>query len=74
MSRTCWRRARRPAPRGRTSLDAPIGGEDDATVGDLVGDVDIGFAHIDTALMAASLVATLPERERVIVTCASTTS
>jgi len=53
--------------RGRTSLDAPIGGEDDATVGDLVGDVDIGFAHIDTVLMAASLVATLPERERVIV-------
>jgi RNA polymerase sigma-B factor len=53
--------------RGRTSLDAPLGGEADTTVADLVGDEDAGFAHIDTALAAASLVATLPEREQVIV-------
>jgi RNA polymerase sigma-B factor len=53
--------------RGGTSLDAPVGDEDGATVGDLVGDEDDGFALIDIVLLADSLIATLPERDQVIV-------
>jgi RNA polymerase sigma-B factor len=53
--------------RGGTSLDAPVGDEEGATVGDLVGDEDDGFAQIDAALLADSLIATLPDRDQVIV-------
>jgi RNA polymerase sigma-B factor len=53
--------------RGGTSLDAPVGDEDGATIGDLVGDDDDGFELIDVALLADSLIATLAERDQTIV-------
>ena len=53
--------------RGGTSLDAPVGNEEGATVGDLVGNEDDGFAQIDLALLADALIATLPERDQVVV-------
>ncbi|HWT26119.1 MAG TPA: SigB/SigF/SigG family RNA polymerase sigma factor [Solirubrobacteraceae bacterium] len=53
--------------RGGTSLDAPVGDEDGATIADLVGDEDNGFARIDTALLADALIGTLSERDQVIV-------
>ena len=53
--------------RGGTSLDAPVGDEEGATIGDLVGDADEGFEQIDAALLADSLIATLAERDQTIV-------
>src|SRR3712207_5232335 len=53
--------------RGGTSLDAPVGEEDGTTIGDLMGGEDDGFARIDTGLLADALIATLPERDQVIV-------
>src|SRR3954470_8634252 len=44
--------------RGGTSLDAPLGDEEGATVGDLFGGEDHGFERIDTALLADALIAT----------------
>jgi RNA polymerase sigma-B factor len=52
--------------RGGTPLDAPVG-EEGATVGDLVGNEDGGFEQIDMALLADALIATLPERDQVVV-------
>jgi RNA polymerase sigma-B factor len=53
--------------RGGTSLDAPLGDDEGATVGDLFGGDDDGFERIDTALLADALIATLPERDQIIV-------
>jgi RNA polymerase sigma-B factor len=53
--------------RGGTSLDAPLGDEEGATVGDLFGGEDVGFERIDAALLADALIATLPDRDQVIV-------
>jgi RNA polymerase sigma-B factor len=53
--------------RGATSLDAPAGEKDGTTVGELVGDEDDGFALVDTSVLADALIATLPERDQMIV-------
>jgi RNA polymerase sigma-B factor len=55
----------REAARARGA--APLGDDEGATGGDLVGDDDDGFERIDTALLADALIATLPERDQVIV-------
>jgi RNA polymerase sigma-B factor len=53
--------------RGASSLDAPVSDQDGATVGDLVGGEDDGFAKVDTTVLADALIASLPERDQVIV-------
>ena len=48
------------------SLDEPIPGDDAATVGDAVGQVDDRYALIEDALAVMPALAALPERERMI--------
>jgi RNA polymerase sigma-B factor len=49
------------------SLDRPVAEEGDASRGDLMGDVDPGFAHVEQAVDVQRLLTALPEREQRIV-------
>ena len=49
------------------SLDRPVAEEGEASRGDLMGDVDPGFAHVEQAVDVQRLLTALPEREQRIV-------
>ncbi|MBE2315657.1 SigB/SigF/SigG family RNA polymerase sigma factor [Solirubrobacter sp. CPCC 204708] len=49
------------------SLDRPVAEEGEASRGDLMGDVDPGFAHVEQAVDVRRMLASLPEREQKIV-------
>lgn len=53
--------------RRATSLDQPVGGDDDHTRGDRLGSVDINYAAIDHRLLVEELLDGLDERDRLIV-------
>ena len=46
------------------SLDRPVGTDDDATLGGVVGEEDDGFARVEQQSLLASLLCGLPERDR----------
>jgi RNA polymerase sigma-B factor len=49
------------------SLDRPVAEDGEASRGDLMGDVDPGFAHVEQVMDVQRLLASLPEREQRIV-------
>ena len=49
------------------SLDRPVAEEGEVSRGDLMGDVDPGFAHVEQAVDVQRLLTALPEREQRIV-------